>query len=155
MTHQNLVVVSRRRMALLSLVLRLVRHLAEGFLWTFNEQGLLVISVCDGIGALRVALESLKVPLVGYVAIEKDERASRVVESNFPSCTFCPDVKKASSADIRSWGAKYPNCCAVLVLAKVSLAWVLQRKGQLLLTVSRRRCANFWLGVPPFSWWKV
>eukprot|EP00435_Cladocopium_sp_Y103_P073845 s126_g45.t1 len=81
----------------------------------FNEQGLLVISLFDGIGALRVALENLKVPLAGYVAIEKDEKASRVVESHFPSCTFCPDVNAVSSADIRAWGAKYPNCCAVLV----------------------------------------
>lgn len=81
----------------------------------FHEQGLLVISLFDGIGALRVALENLKVPLAGYVAVEKDEKASRVVESHFPSCTFCTDVTNISSADIRAWGAKYPNCCAVLV----------------------------------------
>eukprot|EP00435_Cladocopium_sp_Y103_P052374 s1447_g16.t1 len=82
---------------------------------SFNEQGLLVISLFDGIGALRVALENLKVPLAGYVAVEKDEKASRVVESHFPSCTFCTDVNAISAADIRAWGAKYPNCRAVLV----------------------------------------
>ena len=80
----------------------------------FHEQGLLVILIFDGIGALRVALESLKVPLAGYVAIEKDGRATRVVASHFPSCTFYSDATKVSSADIRASGAKYPNCCAVL-----------------------------------------
>ena len=49
-----------------------------------QDQGLLVTSALDGIGSLRVALDALKVPLAGYVAIESNPAARRVLESHFP-----------------------------------------------------------------------
>ena len=46
-----------------------------------KEHRVLVVSLFDGIGALRVALDLLEVDVVGYVSVEKDARAKRVVES--------------------------------------------------------------------------
>ena len=77
--------------------------------------GLLVISCFDGIGALRVALDVLRAPVEGYISIEKDSRARRVVESAFPSCDHYEDVTEISKKDVDNWAAKYPNCKAVLI----------------------------------------
>ena len=81
----------------------------------FQEQGLLVISLFDGIGSLRVALDGLQAPLAGYVAIEKNEAATRVMESHFPSTLFYTDVTQITQDDLRSWAAKFPNCIGVLI----------------------------------------
>ena len=51
-----------------------------------------VISLFDGIGALRVALDTLKVPVAGYIAVAIDDSASRVVESFFPEVVRIQNV---------------------------------------------------------------
>ena len=76
---------------------------------------LLAISCFDGIGALRVSLDVLDVPVSGYVAIEKDPAAQRVVESAFPSCERVDDICSVSESVVRKWAAKFPTCKAVLV----------------------------------------
>ena len=53
------------------------------------DQGLQAISAFDGIGSLRVALDVLQIPVSGYVAIEKDPKARRVVESAFTFLLVC------------------------------------------------------------------
>ena len=82
------------------------------------QSGLLVISCFDGIGALRVALDSLKAPVAGYIAIETDQAASRVLESSFPTCEFISDITCITLADVIVWAGKYPNCCGVLVAGR-------------------------------------
>ena len=48
----------------------------------------LVVSLFDGIGALRVAMDLQAVAVCGYISVESNPSARRVVESNYPgSCT--------------------------------------------------------------------
>lgn len=79
------------------------------------DQGLLAISAFDGIGSLRVALDILQIPVSGYVAIEKDPKARRVVESAFPSSLFVEDITKIDKTHVQQWAASFPNCKCVLV----------------------------------------
>ena len=71
------------------------------------DQGLLAISVFDGIGSLRVALDILQIPVSGYVAIEKDPKARRVVESAFPSSLFVEDITKIDRTHVQQWAASF------------------------------------------------
>ena len=54
-------------------------------------------------------------PVCGYVAIEKDLHARRVVESHFPSCVFVEDLKSVTSSVVQKWAAQFPTCRLVLV----------------------------------------
>ena len=81
----------------------------------FQEQGILVISLFDGVGSLRVALDSLQAPLAGYIAVEHNPEAQRVLESHFPGSICFSDVTTLSKEDLRQWAAKFPNCCSVLI----------------------------------------
>ena len=49
------------------------------------QGGVLGISVCGGVGSSRVALDSIGVPMFGFISIESGENAQRVIESFFPS----------------------------------------------------------------------
>ena len=80
----------------------------------FQGSGLLVISAFDGIGSLRVALDALKVPLAGYVAIEKSPQGQRVLESHFPCSFQIDDITSVTKEQLAEIGAKFPNCKAVL-----------------------------------------
>ena len=80
-----------------------------------NPQGLLVISCFDGIGSLRVALDNLQCSIAGYVSIEHDDQARRVMESAFPSSEFFGDIREVTRENVVEWAAKFPNCSAVLV----------------------------------------
>ena len=77
--------------------------------------GLLLISLFDGVGTLRVCLDALQVPLAGYVAVEKDPCAKRVLESHYPNCTLVEDVLDITQDLVQKWAALYPNCLAALV----------------------------------------
>ena len=79
------------------------------------ESGLLIISCFDTIGSVRVAMDSLKAPVTGYISIDPDPHSSRVVEASFPTCDFVSDIAHVSLADIMIWAGKYPNCSGVLV----------------------------------------
>ena len=81
----------------------------------FQELGLLIVSLFDGIGSLRVCLDSLHVPLAGYISVEKDPCARRVLESHYPTCTFVENVLDITEDMVRQWAALYPNCLGVLV----------------------------------------
>lgn len=52
-----------------------------------------MVSLFDGIGALRIAVDALQVPVAGYVAAEISPEARRVVESWFPEVVGIEDVK--------------------------------------------------------------
>ena len=43
-----------------------------------------VIGLFDGIGALRVAMDLQGVSVLGYVSVEKEAHARRVIESHYP-----------------------------------------------------------------------
>ena len=81
----------------------------------FQEMGLLLISLFDGVGTLRVCLDALQVPLAGYVAVEKDPCGRKALESHYPNCTLVEDVFDITQDLVQKWAALYPNCLAVLV----------------------------------------
>ena len=75
----------------------------------------LSIGLFDGIGALRVALDALKVPVAGHISVEKSPEANRVVEANFPECDCWNDVEAINEEVVKSWALKYSTVGLVLV----------------------------------------
>ena len=75
----------------------------------------LVVSLFDGIGALRVALDALRVPVGGYVSVEISPEANRVVESFFPDVVCVGDVASVTSEDVLQWRLRFANVGLVLL----------------------------------------
>lgn len=73
------------------------------------------MSLFDGIGALRVAVDALRVPVAGYVAAEICPEARRVVESCFPEVSHVEDVASIEEGDVSEWALRYPGVVAVLL----------------------------------------
>eukprot|EP00438_Fugacium_kawagutii_P001254 Skav223450 [mRNA] locus=scaffold350:865004:869587:- [translate_table: standard] len=80
-----------------------------------DDKQLLVISLFDGIGCLRAALDVVGVKLSGYVSVEKDANARRTLESNFGNVEFYDDVVAIDVGVIRGLAAKFPRTSCVLV----------------------------------------
>ena len=57
------------------------------------EHQVLVVSLFDGIGALRVAMNLQNVSVCGYISVERNASARRVVESNYPGVVHYDDVE--------------------------------------------------------------
>ena len=76
---------------------------------------ILDVSLFDGIGALRVAVDSLQVPVAGYVSAEISPEARRVVESWFPEVIAIEDVQSIDEQEVISWCLRFPGVCAVLL----------------------------------------
>ena len=81
----------------------------------FQGGGILAISLFDGIGALRVSLDSLGVPVVGFIAVEKNPQARRVVESAFPSARHINEVEDITEDMVREWASEFPTVSAVIL----------------------------------------
>ena len=75
----------------------------------------LVVSLFDGIGALRVALDALRVPVGGYVSVEISPEANRVVESFFPDVVCVGDVASITEEDVLQWRMRFANVGLVLL----------------------------------------
>ena len=80
-----------------------------------GDHGILVVSLFDGIGALRVAVDLLGVPVLGYVAIEKHAPARRVVESQFPGVMTFEDVRAFGYEDVRRLSVDFSQALMVLL----------------------------------------
>ena len=52
----------------------------------------LTIGLFDGIGALRVGADVLKLPMAGHISSEVSREGSRVLEANFPDSEQVGDV---------------------------------------------------------------
>lgn len=85
----------------------------EGRSWEPN--GILVVGMFDGIGALRVALDLVGVQVLGYVSVERMECARRVVESHYPGVISLDDVEQITAEDVKSWSMRFSQCSAVLL----------------------------------------
>ena len=79
------------------------------------ESGLLAIGLFDGIGALRVALDVLQVPVMGYVSVDKHEPARRVVEGHYPGVLHYSDVQEISEETIKQWSAQFTQVSLVII----------------------------------------
>ena len=75
----------------------------------------LVVSLFDGIGALRVALDALRVPVGGYASVEISPQANRVVESFFPDVVCINDVAAVTEEHVMEWRMRFANVGLVLL----------------------------------------
>ena len=75
----------------------------------------LTVGLFDGIGALRVGADVLKLPMAGHVSAEVSKEGSRVLESNFPDSIQVGDVVKIDEEMVKQWATKYSNVGLVLV----------------------------------------
>ena len=80
-----------------------------------GDLSILVVGLFDGLGALRVAVDLLGVPVIGYVSVEKQAAARRVVESHFPDVVVFEDVKCLGATEIQSLAAKFSQAALVLI----------------------------------------
>ena len=120
-----------------------------------GDDGVLVISLFDGIGACRVALELIEANVCGYIAVECAAPARRVVERAFPSVLFEDDVTQISEANVLNWARRFQRAKVVLVSAGPPCQGVSQlnasRKGAL----HDPRTKLFQLIQPIVEWVKI
>ena len=75
----------------------------------------MVVSLFDGIGALRVAVDALRVPVAGYISVEICPEARRVVGSWFPEVVHMEDFAKVGLDEVKEWCLRFPGVVAVLL----------------------------------------
>eukprot|EP00435_Cladocopium_sp_Y103_P018556 s1332_g4.t1 len=75
----------------------------------------LTIGLFDGIGALRVGADVLKLPMAGHVSAEVSSEGSRVLEANFADSIQVGDVHNITEEMVMQWAVKYSNVGLVLV----------------------------------------
>eukprot|EP00438_Fugacium_kawagutii_P030090 Skav228179 [mRNA] locus=scaffold3933:199068:202658:+ [translate_table: standard] len=68
---------------------------------------ILVVSLFDGIGALRVALDLQDVEVIGYISVEKNAACRRVVESHYPGVITVNDVNDVTPEMVRQWSLQF------------------------------------------------
>lgn len=76
---------------------------------------ILSVGLFDGIGALRIALDCLEVPVVGHIAVEKSVEAQRVLESFFPDIIQVNDVAEVTEEKVRAWALRFPSVGLILI----------------------------------------
>lgn len=75
----------------------------------------LTIGLFDGIGALRVAADSLQLPVLGHISVEQDPAASRVLESRFPGSLFVTDVQLVDLQMVKSWADQFTQVGLIII----------------------------------------
>eukprot|EP00435_Cladocopium_sp_Y103_P016967 s907_g4.t1 len=75
----------------------------------------LTIGLFDGIGALRVGCDVLKLPMAGHVSSEVSKEGNRVLASQFPDTIQVGDVTQISDEMVQQWAATFSNVGVVLV----------------------------------------
>ena len=80
-----------------------------------GQEGLLVVSVFEGISAIQVALERLGCAVLGCVCIESDDVARKVVKGWFPRSVSLCDVCSVSYQDVSHWVRLFLRASLVLV----------------------------------------
>ena len=75
----------------------------------------LTIGLFDGIGALRVGADVLKLPMGGHVSAEVSREGSRVLEANFPDSIPVGAVENITGDMVQDWAVKFSNVGVVLV----------------------------------------
>jgi hypothetical protein len=82
--------------------------------FTAGPAKVLLVSTFDGIGGARMALKLLRIQPCGYIAIEIDKFARRVVRESFPEVHHVNDVQEVTEDVVRQWKAWHG--CADTVL---------------------------------------
>ena len=81
----------------------------------FDDIQVLTVGLFDGIGALRVAVDLLRVPLAGHISVECNAHANRVVESFFPGTILVPTVQGVSETLVKDWACTFCSVGVVLL----------------------------------------
>ena len=79
------------------------------------EHQLLVIGLFDGIGALRVAVDLQNLPVCGYISVERNKAAQRLVEAHYPGVWHYDDVELITADLVKEWSLKFSQCSMVLL----------------------------------------
>ena len=75
----------------------------------------LTVGLFDGLGALRLAVDSLGVGVAGHLSVEKEGTGRRVVEAFFPDTIFHDDVTTVDEELVRSLALRFPSVSLVLM----------------------------------------
>eukprot|EP00438_Fugacium_kawagutii_P015982 Skav227119 [mRNA] locus=scaffold199:491231:496900:+ [translate_table: standard] len=67
----------------------------------------LTIGLFDGISALRVAMDTLAVPLAGHISVEQNKEAQRVVEAFYPETMFVNNIEEVDATMVQSWSQQF------------------------------------------------
>ena len=68
-------------------------------------------------GACRVALDVLNAKVAGYIAVESDASARRVVESAFGSTEFVNSVEQIGDVLVQGWACRFSRTKLILISA--------------------------------------
>lgn len=79
------------------------------------EHQVLVVGLFDGIGALRVAMDLQRVAVCGYVSVEINSSARRVVESQYPGVVHYKSVEEVDTRIAQEWSLRFSQCSLVLL----------------------------------------
>ena len=76
----------------------------------------LTVGLFDGIGALRVAADACRLPVLGHISVEVKKEASRTLESKFPSTVFIEaGVEAVDDEMVRSWACRFSQAAVVIL----------------------------------------
>ena len=81
----------------------------------FDNIQILSIGLFDGIGALRVALDVLELPVANHISVECNPHANRVVESAFPGSLHVARVEDINEEMVQQWALEYPSVGIILL----------------------------------------
>ena len=81
------------------------------------DEGVVVLSLFDGISAARVALEVIRSRVLLHVSVESDPLCQRVVESNFADVVFVEKVEDIDATMVQAWACRASSARLVLVTA--------------------------------------
>eukprot|EP00435_Cladocopium_sp_Y103_P060320 s678_g22.t1 len=81
----------------------------------FETCEVLTIGLFDGIGALRVAAEILRLPVAGHISVECNPAANRVVEASFPGTRHVASVESVTPEEVMAWACEYTMVGVVLL----------------------------------------
>lgn len=80
-----------------------------------HEHRVLTIGLFDGVAALRVAMDLIEVDVIGHIAVEMDDSATRVTEANFPGTIRVHKVEEVTGIMVREWSCKFSQASLVLI----------------------------------------
>ena len=80
-----------------------------------DDQQILVIGLFDGIGALRVAVDLQGVHVGGYISVESNKHANRVVEAHYPGVLCVDDVAQVDEEMVHGWSLRFSQCTLVII----------------------------------------
>ena len=80
-----------------------------------GDMAVFSLGLFDGIGALRVALETINVRVLGHVSVECNKAAQRVVEAHYPGVEVVDSVTDIDQDMVDKWAGRYSQCSLVVI----------------------------------------